>query len=66
MSYWEVIAVEYGGNWSWFARDMGVSRQVLNHWRRRGVIPAKHAMTVQRVMRGKVTAQQVLECAAQR
>lgn len=63
MSYWKKIEKKYDGNMAAFARDIGVSRAVVNQWRRDGRIPAKRAMQVEKLMGGVVSAMEVLKTA---
>lgn len=63
MSYWHKIDKRYEGNMAKFARDMGVSRQLVFAWRKQGYIPVKRARKVERVMGGVVSAMEVMSAA---
>jgi len=66
MSYWEAVDQKFNGNMAEFARAMGVSRQLAYVWRSRGYVPAKRALSMQRAMEGRVSAQMVVEVAAEK
>jgi DNA-binding transcriptional regulator YdaS (Cro superfamily) len=60
MNYWPKIEKQWEGNLAAFGRDIGVSRQLVNLWKRQGYVPAKYATKLQQVTGGKVSAMEVV------
>ena len=52
--------IKAGGGVCELARKMEVHQSTVSQWRRRGRIPAKQARSIERVLKGKVTADEIL------